>query len=123
MPIKVILADDVAIMRRRISRLLELESTIELVGTAADSAELIQMANDLSPDVIVMDLHMAGSREQGFREIKSLLNEGSRLLAISFSNDAEAKLLAKGLGAAELLDKMQLSKELVPTIIRLASRA
>jgi DNA-binding NarL/FixJ family response regulator len=121
MSIKVLLADDVAIMRRKISRLLANESTIELLGEAADFDQLVQMANELAPHVIVMDLYMAGNRQQGFRDIKSQLDEGSQLLAISFSSDAEAKLLAKSLGAAELLDKMYLAKELIPTILRLAS--
>lgn len=121
MSIKVLLADDVAIMRRKISPLLANERTIELLGEASDFDELVQMANELAPQVIIMDLYMVGNRERGFREIKSLLNEGSQLVAISFSNDAEAKLLAKSLGAAELLDKMYLAKELIPTIIRLAS--
>jgi two-component system chemotaxis response regulator CheB len=121
MSIKVLVADHVAIMRRKISRLLATESTIKLLGEAAEIEELVQMANGLAPQVIVMDLNMAGNREQGFRDIKSHLNEGSQLIAISFANDAAAKLLAKSLGAAELLDKMYLAKELIPAILRLAS--
>jgi hypothetical protein len=41
-------------------------------------------------------------------------------LAISISNDEEAKILAESFGAATLLDKMDLYNELIPAIMRLA---
>jgi DNA-binding NarL/FixJ family response regulator len=118
MPIKVLLADDAQMMREAIRRLLEGEPGIVLVGEAADFAQTIRMAKDLRPHVIVMDLHMP---KAGYLDIKSNLNGGSRLLAISISNDEEAKVLAESFGAATLLDKMDLYSELIPAIMRLAS--
>jgi len=41
-------------------------------------------------------------------------------LAISFANDEEAKELADAIGAARMLDKMELSEALVPAILELA---
>jgi DNA-binding NarL/FixJ family response regulator len=117
MPIKVLLADDAQMMREAIRRLLGGEPGIELVGEAADFAQTIRMAKDLRPHVIVMDLHMP---KAGYLDIKSHLNGGSRLLAISISNDEEAKILAESFGAVTLLDKMDLYNELIPAIMRLA---
>ena len=48
------------------------------------------------------------------------LHSDTALLAMSFSNDAEAKTIANGIGAAAFLDKVNLTEELIPTILRLA---
>ena len=48
------------------------------------------------------------------------LPTGPKLLAISFANDDEAKASADRIGAAKLLDKMNLSQELIPAILELA---
>jgi len=44
------------------------------------------------------------------------------VLAISVANDDEAKSMAESIGAAKLLDKMNLSQELIPTILELANK-
>lgn len=119
MPIRVLLADDTECTRRAISGLLSQQPTIELLGQAADFTQTVEMANDLKPQVIVMDLHMLRFRTD-FREVKSHLNHGSRLVAVSLANDDEAKSIADSCGAVTLLDKMKLTTELIPTIIRVA---
>jgi DNA-binding NarL/FixJ family response regulator len=118
MPITVLLADDSHMMRQAIRNLLACQSEIELVGEAANFPQAIQMANDLKPQVVVMDLHM---REAKHLDVKSHLNGASRLLAMSISNDEEAKDLAKSFGAVTLLDKMELYNELIPSIMRVGS--
>lgn len=117
--IKVLLADDTQIMRQAIRRLLDAQPGIELVGEAADFAQTIQMANDLKPQVIVMDLHMPNDSNLTPLEVQSRLHQSSRLLAISIWNDEETKALAKRFGAAALLDKTDLGKKLVPAIRQL----
>jgi len=118
-PIKVLLADDTQIMRQAIRRLLDAQPGIELVGEAADFAQTIQMANDLKPQVIVMDLHMPNDSNLTPRDVQSRLHQSSRLLAISIWNDEETKALAKRFGAAALLDKTDLGKKLIPAIRQL----
>jgi DNA-binding NarL/FixJ family response regulator len=120
MPIKVLLADDSEIVRRCIRDLLSAHTEIAMVGEAANFAELFQMASDLGPLVIVMDLYMPDEGTIKPQEVKSRLNHGSQVLAISLSNDEEAKELAQSLGAAVLLDKMNLASTLVPTIMQLS---
>ena len=124
MPITVLVADDAEVMRRELRWFLTQLPAIELVGEAADFAQVVRMARDLKPQVIVMDLHMVpNSRVCDQLELKSCLDCGSRLLVISFSNDEDAKALAKSLGAVRLLDKMNLYNELVSTITQLAPRS
>ena len=120
MPIKVLLADDSEIVRRCIRDLLSAHTEIAVVGEAANFAELLQMASDLGPLVIVMDLYMPDEGTIKPQEVKSRLNHGSQVLAISLSNDEDAKELARSFGAAVLLDKMNLASTLVPTIMQLS---
>jgi DNA-binding NarL/FixJ family response regulator len=118
-PIKVLLADDTQIVRQAIRRLLDAQPEIELVGEAADFAQTIQMANDLKPQVIVMDLHMPNDTNLTPLDVQSRLHQSSRLLAISIWNDEETRALAKRFGAAALLDKTDLGKKLIPAIRQL----
>lgn len=56
--IKVLLADDHALVRRGFRRLLEDEPDIEVVGEAGDGREAVELARRLTPDVAVMDYAM-----------------------------------------------------------------
>jgi len=59
-PIRVLLADDHAVVRRGLRLFLDLQDGIEVVGEAADGAEAAEVAGAAGPDVIVMDLSMPG---------------------------------------------------------------
>jgi len=86
---------------------------IKIVGEAATFSEAIQKSAELQPDEIILDLHMVdGTNER--------LPAGPKLLAISFANNDDAKASADSIGAAKLLDKMNLSQELIPAILELA---
>jgi DNA-binding NarL/FixJ family response regulator len=117
-PIKVLVADDSEVIRRAIRQLLALQNTIEVVGEAASYAQTIQMASTLKPRLVVLDLHMPDDRYVTAEEVKSSLTN-AELLAISLRNDEEAAVLAESLGATILLDKANLAKTLVPTIVQL----
>ena len=107
------MAEDAELVRKAIRVLLTECEDITLVGEAVTLSEAVQKAKELSPDVIVLDLHMAdGANER--------LPTGPKLLSISFANNDEAKATAESIGAAKLLDKMQLANELIPAILELA---
>jgi DNA-binding NarL/FixJ family response regulator len=59
-PIRVLLVDDHAMVRRGLRDFLELHDDIEIVGEAADGAAAIEEARSLQPHVVVMDLMMPG---------------------------------------------------------------
>jgi two-component system response regulator NreC len=56
--ISVLLADDHAILRSGLRALLALESDMEVVGEASNGLEAVELAQSLSPDVVVMDISM-----------------------------------------------------------------
>ncbi len=58
--IKVLIVDDIPETRDHLSRLLGMEREIDVAGTASSGEEAIQMAMDMRPDVIVMDINMPG---------------------------------------------------------------
>jgi NarL family two-component system response regulator LiaR len=57
-PIRVLIADDHAIVRKGIRALLSTETDIQVIGEASDGADAITQAQALNPDVILMDLVM-----------------------------------------------------------------
>jgi DNA-binding NarL/FixJ family response regulator len=58
--IRVLLADDQALVRAGFSALLDAQDDIEVVGEAFDGAEAMQLATQLKPDVVLMDIRMPG---------------------------------------------------------------
>jgi DNA-binding NarL/FixJ family response regulator len=121
MPDLVLLADDSDVVRRAIRELLEENPDIEFVGEANDFAQTIQMVNELKPQIVLLDLHMKDEVKASPVDVKSRLNDGAQIVAMSFSNDEEARVLAENFGAVAVLDKTELADELLPTIEKLSS--
>jgi DNA-binding NarL/FixJ family response regulator len=96
---------------------LRLRLEIEIVGEAVNYAETAKMANAWRPQIILMDLHLACQPSITPLDVRTQLNHGSRLVAISVADDDEAKALAESFGAVAFLDKMKLFDELIPTTI------
>jgi two-component system response regulator DevR len=113
--ITVLLADDSDMMRKAIRGLLQEDPEIQLVAEAGSLHQAIEVAGELRPQVVVLDLHMGDEKGVAPIDVKSRL-VGSRLLAISIWNDDETKALADRLGAVVLLDKSNLATELIPAI-------
>lgn len=59
--IRVVLADDQALLRAGLRALLDAEDDIEVVGEAADGAQAVELVRRLSPDVVLMDIRMPGT--------------------------------------------------------------
>ncbi len=57
-PIRIVLADDHAVLRAGLKSLLSAEADLEVVGEAGDGAVCVELVADLDPDVVVMDINM-----------------------------------------------------------------
>jgi len=58
MSIRIVIADDHAVVRQGLRMLLSLDPELEIVGEAANGQQAVQAAHDLRPDVVLMDLMM-----------------------------------------------------------------
>lgn len=87
-PIKILICDDQAIVRKGIRALLATEANIEVVGEAENGQEAITQAESLQPDVILMDLVMPElGGVEAISRITTLLPEVRILVLTSFATD------------------------------------
>lgn len=87
--IRVLIADDHAIVREGVRALLTLSDDITVVGEAADGREAVALARDLSPDVILMDIAMPGlGGLEATIEIRKA-NPAARILVLTQYEDRE----------------------------------
>jgi len=122
MCIKVLLADDTAVVRKAIRTLLGHEPEIELVGEAQNFAETVSMTRKFKSQVVILDLHMPDNANLTPMNVSEGLGAyAARVLAISVWNDENTRALARSYGATELLDKMRLGQELIPALMKLGS--
>jgi NarL family two-component system response regulator LiaR len=87
-PIRVLIADDHAIVREGLRALIDTEPGLELVGEASDGVEAIRLARSLKPDVLLLDLLMP--RKDGLAVIAELKQhelETRILVLTSFAED------------------------------------
>lgn len=83
---KVLLIDDHPLMRRGIKQLLELDESFEVIGDAGSGSEGVNLALQLEPDLIILDLNMKGL--SGLDTLKALRTEGidARILILTVSD-------------------------------------
>jgi DNA-binding NarL/FixJ family response regulator len=104
--IRVMLADDHTILREGIKGLLEKADDIEVVGEAGDGSEAVAKAQQLSPDVVLMDITMPGMNGlEATRQIKVLKPEIKVLiLTMHESNQYISQFLRSGASGYVLKD-------------------
>jgi DNA-binding NarL/FixJ family response regulator len=91
-PVRVLIADDQALFRSGLARLLAADPRVEVVGEAADGLEAVSRCADLAPDVVLMDLKMP--TVDGVEATRRLLaaNPGVRVLILT-AFDADCHVL------------------------------
>ncbi len=115
--IRVLVADDHAIVREGVHQLLSQQPDIEVVGEAADGAQVLDLARKLRPDLVLMDIGMPGMN--GLEATRALKAEQPQtnvlVLTMQEGEDYFFRLLQagasgyvlKGAGSAELLSAIR----------------
>ena len=95
--ITVLLVDDHALVRRGFRRLLEDDTTIEVVGEGSNGEDAIRLTTELKPQVIVMDAAMPGTG--GLEATRKILARHPKAAIIMLSMHSEETLVRQALNA------------------------
>ena len=96
-PIRVLAADDQRVVREGLALVLGLLPGVEVVGTAADGDEAIELAHRLNPDVVLMDLRMP--RRDGVAAIQVLREQCPQIKVIVLTTYADDRSVLDALRA------------------------
>jgi DNA-binding NarL/FixJ family response regulator len=114
--IRIVIAEDQALVRRGAAMLLSMEPDMEVVGQARNGVEAVELAQLLHPDVILMDLHMpVKGGVAATREITRDL-PNTQVLVLTTLHDDETVFEAVRAGAHAYLLKDAAEDELLETI-------
>ena len=116
MPIRVLIADDHAVVRQGLRTFLDLQEDIEVVGEAADGAQALAAVAELEPDVVVIDLVMPNvDGIEVIRRLKELAPATRAIVLSSFIEDDKLFPAVRAGAAGYLLKDVQ-PQELVAAI-------
>jgi DNA-binding NarL/FixJ family response regulator len=114
--IKILIADDHAVVREGTRRILEQERDMEVVGEAGDGEEAVNLATSLKPDVAIMDISMPKMDGiEATRRIKVVCPSINVLILSAYDDDQFIFSLLEA-GAAGYLLKSVRSRELLDAI-------
>lgn len=115
-PIRILLVDDHSLLRLGLAALLKYQDGMEVVGSAENGEEALARVQELSPDVIVMDLMMpVMSGVEATRRIKALRPAAAVLILTTFGTAADVSR-AVAAGASGALLKGSTDDELIQAI-------
>ena len=124
-PVRVLVVDDSALMRKLIPQMLAADESIEVVGTAMDGTFCLKKIEELRPNVITLDLEMPGMN--GIDTLKEIMRHEPVPVIVFSSHSTEGAsvtMKALGLGAFDFVTKpkdasahmAEISKELIAKI-------
>src|SRR5438552_12187593 len=105
-PVRVLVADDSVFMRAALTRMIESDAGLKVVGTAAHGLEALEKAAELDPDVVTLDIDMP--RMDGLKALSRMMQESPRpviVVSALSQSGAEAVLEALDHGAFDCLGK------------------
>ncbi len=114
--IRVILADDHALVREGTAELLQRAGTIDVVGQAADGHETLRLVEALHPDVLLVDLAMPGLDGLEVTRRTRTLSPGTAVLALTAHDEEPYVLAMLEAGASGYLSKAARGREVVEAV-------
>lgn len=117
-PIRVLVVDDHTLFRRGLTALLSRDGRVQVVGDAADAGQAQRRAQELQPDLILLDNHLPGVR--GVDAVAALQEAvpHARIVMLTVSEDEADMVAALRAGAAGYLLKTIEGDALIQAIVR-----
>ncbi len=121
--IRLLIVDDHPPTRENIRKLLQFEQDIEVVGTARSGEEALEIAREVQPDVVLMDINMPGM--DGISATEALLQDVpfAQIVILSVQNETDYMRRAMLAGARDFISKPPSGDELISTIRTVSERA
>jgi two-component system response regulator NreC len=115
-PIRVLLADDQAMVRAAVRRLLEANPRFLVCGEAETGAEAVRASKDLKPDVVILNIAMP--QMNGFEAARMIrsIHPHSAIVILSSHKNQQFEAEARRVGAQAFVSKGDAAKELVNAI-------
>jgi DNA-binding NarL/FixJ family response regulator len=114
--IKLLIVDDLEHVRQGLRTILELQGGLEVVGEACNGLEAIQRADELRPDVVLMDVVMPQMDGLEAAQRIKARHPGTGVVMISIHDNEETRGQAKTAGADAFLAKGTDTEALIQTI-------
>ena len=120
--IRVLIADDHRLFAEALEAILTTDERIEVVGQAGDGGEAVDMALQLVPDVVLMDISMPVL--DGIEAARAILEQHGDIciLMLTGSNSRADVDRARQAGAAGYVTKDRIAAELIDAIVEVAGR-
>lgn len=117
MRIRVVVADDFPVVREGVVRALDADPAIDVVGEAENGHEALRLAEELTPDVMILDLRMPGFGGLAVLEKLRTSRPTIRTIVMTASEQAGNLLDSVAAGAAGYLSKRSTGEELRQAVI------
>src|SRR5512143_2845478 len=116
--IRVLIVDDIAETRENVKKLLQFESDVEVVGAARSGKEGIQLAQELDPDVVLMDINMPDI--DGIAATEAIRHRSPHIQVVILSVQGDQNYMRRAMlaGARDFLTKPPMGDELISAVRR-----
>jgi two-component system, NarL family, nitrate/nitrite response regulator NarL len=120
--IRVLIADDHRLFAEALEAILDGDGRITVIGQAGDGEEAVRLAQELEPDVVLMDISMpVMDGIEAAREIQQVRGE-TAILMLTGSNSRSDVDRARQAGAAGYVTKDRIAAELIDAIVEISGR-
>lgn len=121
--ISVLIIDDNVIFARAVTHLLKRQDNILVKGVAVNGPEGLAQAQDLQPDIVLMDLVMPGVHGLNAIPILRTKSPDMGIIVLTLMDTEEYRQAALMVGANTFVSKADLDTELIPAINQVAARS
>lgn len=121
--IRVLIVDDIAETRENVRKLLQFESDVDVAGAARSGREGVQLAHELDPDVVLMDINMPDI--DGITATEEIRQKSPHIQVVILSVQGDQNYMRRAMlaGARDFLTKPPMGDELMSAVRRAGEMA